>query len=157
MTLYYQTHTERVLLAVTSLGKQNLILGFPWLKDHNPKVDWQKGEVRMTRCPPWCKGCGLIYKEETSRRKQEARALWTCRKGPIPSVSEEEYDNDLSSPSGTDGQDWEDDDCLFLTRIFPEGRWDSIDATSTALQRLVEGFHRSAASHPLPSSLPDYV
>ena len=25
-----------------------------WLAAHNPEIDWEKGEVRMTRCPPLC-------------------------------------------------------------------------------------------------------
>jgi len=37
--LYYKTHSERMLLAVSGLGKQSLILGYNWLKDHNSKVD----------------------------------------------------------------------------------------------------------------------
>jgi len=37
--LHYKTHSERMLLAVSGLGKQSLILGYNWLKDHNPKVD----------------------------------------------------------------------------------------------------------------------
>jgi len=49
--LYYKTHSERMLLAVSGLGKQSLILGYNWLKDHNPQVDWEKREVKMTRCP----------------------------------------------------------------------------------------------------------
>jgi len=52
----YKTHSERMLLAVSRLGKQSLILGYNWLKDHNPKVDWEKREVEMTRCPLWCEG-----------------------------------------------------------------------------------------------------
>jgi len=37
--LRYKTHSKRMLLAVSGLGKQSLILGYNWLKDHNPKVD----------------------------------------------------------------------------------------------------------------------
>jgi len=37
--LCYKTHSERMLLAVSRLGKQSLILGYNWLKNHNPKVD----------------------------------------------------------------------------------------------------------------------
>jgi len=37
--LQYKTHSERMLLTVSGLGKQNLILGYDWLKDHNPKID----------------------------------------------------------------------------------------------------------------------
>jgi len=58
--LHYKTHSERMLLAVSRLGKQSLILGYNWLKDHNPKIDWEKGEVEMTCCPLQCEGgCAL--------------------------------------------------------------------------------------------------
>ena len=30
---------------VTGLGKQKIILGLPWLRKHNPIIDWRKGEV----------------------------------------------------------------------------------------------------------------
>jgi hypothetical protein len=30
---------------VTGLGKQRIILGFPWLHKYNPIIDWKKGEV----------------------------------------------------------------------------------------------------------------
>jgi len=39
VVLRYKTHSERMLLAVSRLGKQSLILGYDWLKDHNPKID----------------------------------------------------------------------------------------------------------------------
>jgi len=51
IVLCYKTHSERMLLIVSRLGKQSLILGYDWLKDHNPRIDWEKGEVEMTRCP----------------------------------------------------------------------------------------------------------
>jgi len=54
--LHYKTHSERMLLAVSGLGKQSLILGYNWLKNHNPKVDWEKGKVEMTCCPLRCEG-----------------------------------------------------------------------------------------------------
>jgi len=56
VVLWYKTHSERMLLAVSRLGKQNLILGYDWLKDHNPKIDWEKEEVKITRCLLWCEG-----------------------------------------------------------------------------------------------------
>jgi Reverse transcriptase (RNA-dependent DNA polymerase) len=30
---------------ITGLGKQRIILGFPWLHKHNPIIDWKKGEI----------------------------------------------------------------------------------------------------------------
>jgi hypothetical protein len=50
LILHYKEHAERTLFAVTFLGSQEMILGLPWLCKHNPEVDWQSGEVKMTRC-----------------------------------------------------------------------------------------------------------
>ena len=69
--LRYQTHSERMLLAVSGLGKQSLILGYNWLKDHNPKVDWEKGEVKMTHCPLRCEGGRALRKEQTHQKRTE--------------------------------------------------------------------------------------
>jgi len=38
VVLHYKTHSERMFLAVSRLGKQSLILGYNWLKNHNPKI-----------------------------------------------------------------------------------------------------------------------
>ena len=39
IVLHYNFHLEWMLLAVSSLGKQNLILDYSWLKDHSLEVD----------------------------------------------------------------------------------------------------------------------
>jgi len=75
VVLRYKTHSERMLLAVFRLGKQSLILGYDWLKDHNPRIDWEKGEVEMTRCPLRCKGECALRKEQTRQKRIELRAL----------------------------------------------------------------------------------
>jgi len=31
---------------ITSLGKDHLILGYPFLEKFNPKIDWMKGEMK---------------------------------------------------------------------------------------------------------------
>jgi len=78
VVLHYKTHSERMLLAISNLGKQSMILGYTWLKDHNPEVNWQTGEVQMNRCPPQYEGCHAIQKEQVSWRKTEARAINVC-------------------------------------------------------------------------------
>ena len=87
--LRYKTHSERMLLAVSGLGKQSLILGYNWLKNHNPKVDWKKGEVEMTCCPLRCEGGHALQKEQTHQKRTELRALQSCRDGPMPLFQEE--------------------------------------------------------------------
>jgi len=71
VVLQYKTHSKRMLLAVSGLGKQNLILGYDWLKDHNPKIDWEKREVEMTRCLLWCEGGRALRKEQTRQKRTE--------------------------------------------------------------------------------------
>jgi len=87
--LRYKTHSKRMLLAISGLGKQSLILGYNWLKDHNPKVDWKKGEVEMTRCPLRCEGGRALRKEQTYQKRTELRALRSCHDGPVPLFQEE--------------------------------------------------------------------
>ena len=73
--LRYKTHSKKMLLAVSGLGKQSLILGYNWLKDHNPKVDWEKGEIEMTRCPLRYEGGRALRKEQTLQKRTELQAL----------------------------------------------------------------------------------
>jgi len=60
--MFFKGHVERARMDVCNLGKTELILGMPWLAAHNPEIDWEKGEVKMTRCPPIC-----------GKRKQEEK------------------------------------------------------------------------------------
>jgi len=37
-----------MLLAVFGLRKQNIILEYNWLWDHNPKIDWETREIQIS-------------------------------------------------------------------------------------------------------------
>jgi hypothetical protein len=65
LLLHYNGHSKRALFCVTRLGRQNLILGHTWLKDHNPEVDWRTGKVEMSHCSvlQWMLYLGLIILE----------------------------------------------------------------------------------------------
>jgi len=63
VVLYYKTYSKRMLLAISRLRKQNLILGYDWLEDHNLKIDWEKGEVEMTHCSLRCEREYTLRKE----------------------------------------------------------------------------------------------
>jgi len=52
--IFFKEHVERVRMDVCNLGKIEVILGMPWLATHNPEIDWEKGEVKMTRYLPIC-------------------------------------------------------------------------------------------------------
>jgi len=75
VVLCYKTHSERILLAVSRLGKQSLILGYDWLKDHNPRIDWEKEKVKMTYCLLWCEGGYTMRKKQICQKRTELRAL----------------------------------------------------------------------------------
>ena len=47
-----------------------MILGMPWLAAHNPEINWEIGEVKMTRCPPLCERNTKIKEEKVKRGKQ---------------------------------------------------------------------------------------
>ena len=52
--IYYKGHRERARFDMCNLGRMEVILGMPWLAAYNPEIDWEKGKVKLTRCPPWC-------------------------------------------------------------------------------------------------------
>jgi len=52
--VYYKGHVERMRMDMCNLGKTEVILEMLWLVVHNPKINWETGEVKMTRCPPLC-------------------------------------------------------------------------------------------------------
>ena len=52
VNMYYKGHVERMRMDVCDLGKTDVILGMLWLQAHNPEINWETGEVKMTRCPP---------------------------------------------------------------------------------------------------------
>jgi len=67
--MFFKGHVERVRMNVCNLGKTEVILGMPWLAAYNPEINWEKGEVKMTRCPPIC------GKGEQKEKKREVRKM----------------------------------------------------------------------------------
>ena len=48
------SHGTKQQLYVTGLGDKNVVIGMKYLYDHNPSIDWRKGEWEFTRCPDTC-------------------------------------------------------------------------------------------------------
>src|ERR1700723_288504 len=67
MILMYKGHKERATFAITDLGKEDIIIGLSWLRQHNPEIDWRTGAIEMTRCP---RECGKEFHE---RKKEKAK------------------------------------------------------------------------------------
>ena len=79
----FQRHKERATFLVSSLGNSQIIVGLPWLKLHNPDIDWVKQTINMTCCPH---SCGHRI---AALRKEKARL-----NRPFPSLP----DNDETEP-----------------------------------------------------------
>jgi hypothetical protein len=43
-------HTSEVQFDIAPIGDTEAILGMPWIKEHNPEIDWVKRTLRFTRC-----------------------------------------------------------------------------------------------------------
>ena len=54
LTVDFLGHREELRAEVTNLGKNSLILGYTWLKKHNPSIDWETGMVKFHWCPCSC-------------------------------------------------------------------------------------------------------
>ena len=76
----YQGHSEKITAKITDLEKNQVILGYTWLKKHNPDIDWTNGEVRMTYCP--C-SCYLLQEKSIflqTLEKKEVEQAWSGHK-----------------------------------------------------------------------------
>jgi len=60
---------------VCDLGKIEVILGMLWLQAHNPEINWETGEVKMTRCPPLCGRAVLKRKEKKVAKGKRVATL----------------------------------------------------------------------------------
>jgi hypothetical protein len=67
----HQGHKERAVFEVCDLGKNNLIMGFTWLKKHNLEIDWRTGEVEMTCCPRECNVFARQLKKEKKVKREK--------------------------------------------------------------------------------------
>jgi hypothetical protein len=91
-------HTEIMTLAVTNTGKHGVIIGFDWLRRHNPMVDWARKAISLDRCPAECFRQAFQGNLDDERRVEEQ--LKTVEEG---------WQEKL-----------EEGDRLFVTRIYSE-------------------------------------
>jgi len=83
LIIWYEKYLERALFSVTSLGRQNMILGITWLREHNPEIDWRTGRVEMTQClPRCCIRCRDEIRTERRNSKKEEASINACQTGP---------------------------------------------------------------------------
>ena len=157
----FRRHAERMLFAVTSLGRKTMILGYTWLRQHNPEIDWRTQEVKLGRCPRECTECreeSKVARKPTATVTRETPVRYGSLSGhkvdhvhflralegvPLgcpdsadleaddPAVDSDEEAAPSEDPFGLD-----DGDRLFATAFRPPPL--HVNATSTISQRIAE-------------------
>jgi hypothetical protein len=162
--LCYEHYSERTQLAIICLGKQILILGYNWLQNHNPEINWQTKDVKMTQCPLQCSTCRVEDERNAKMQKSTTSQINACQSGAFPTMVEEDkdesphvnmeetdeeaqdtglaFDNDLNS----DVVDVtiEEDDHVFMVMVHLVDPHHFVCALSTVSGRLVEVFAKNS-------------
>jgi hypothetical protein len=118
-----------------------MILGYNWLCNHNPEINWQTKEVKMSQCPHQCSTCRVEDKREVKIQKSTTLQINACRAGAFPMMVEE-VDEDESPYMNMDETDeGAQDTCPAFD--------DDLDihfvhATSTVSGRLAEAFAKNS-------------
>jgi hypothetical protein len=171
--LRYEKHSERTQLAVTRLGKQSLILGYNWLCNHNPEINWQTKDIKMSHCPVQCSTCRVEDKHDAKIWKSRTFQINACRSGAFPTMVEEDedesphvnadetdeeaqdtclaLDNDLDSD--VDDVIIKEDDRVFMTMVHPVDPQHFVRASSMVSGCLAE----ASAKNSKPKDFQDIV
>ena len=149
VVLRYRNHAERAQFAGTTLGKQNIILGYSWLRLHNPEVNWQTREVNMSRCAPQCATCRHDARQERKARQAAAAQIRACRSGGLPDLVEYDDDDDEDETNPLD-----EGDRLFAATIFPSHQ---VRATSNVSTDLAADQFKNTPTSSFYDSVPPYL
>lgn len=130
-----------MLFIVSSLDKQDLILGYPWLKNHNPEVNQNKRKVKITCCLPKYDSCRDIQKAEFKARRVEEYMIGIYQSGPFSWISKE--NKKLNMTIEYKRLDKELGNRVFLIHIILEKSPANIQVITTTSQRLSKVFQKS--------------
>jgi hypothetical protein len=142
-----------------------MILGYNWLRNHNPEINWQTKDVKMSQCPQQCSTCRVEDKCEAKRRKLTTLQINACWAGAFPMMVEE-VDKDESSHMNTDETDEgaqdtcpafdndldsevndfpiEEDDRVFMMIVHPVDPHHFVHASSMVSRHLAEAFAKNS-------------
>jgi hypothetical protein len=56
VTLTINDHQEEIKLHCITIGNSPIIIGLPWLRKHNPNINWKEGRVTfdLEKCGKTC-------------------------------------------------------------------------------------------------------
>ena len=76
--VFYKGHSKRLRIDVCNLERMKIILGMSWLAAHNPEINWETGEIKMSRCPPWCRR-KVAVKQKEAREEDRKDLRWIMK------------------------------------------------------------------------------
>ena len=79
VNVYYKGYVKRMRMDVCDLERMKVILGMPWLVAHNPEINWETGEVKITQCLPLYSG----VKPKREEKKKRGRRVVTLEEEKI--------------------------------------------------------------------------
>jgi len=133
----YKGHGERTVLAVTSLGSSAVILGYTWLREHNPEINWQTQEIKLSRCPTRCQECRREVRAEKSDSSADSlQALRRLLSKPVRTFPESAGENIAGAGDSPEAFEAEDE--------FSEGEEDGVEGELEEGDRLFATAHRPA-------------
>ena len=145
LILWYKTHSEHTLFAVSNLRKQKLILRHCWLHKHNLEINWETREVKMSHCPPCCcTGCWKDARQEQITHKAQLCRKETCSSGPVPKLH---HDVDDSEESNDNVECLELGNQIFASGLLPPCPSKDICASSTISTHLAEAFKANSEAN----------
>jgi hypothetical protein len=162
--LCYENHLEHAQLTITCLGKQSLILRYNWLCNHDPEINWQTMDVKMSCCPLQCSTCRVEDKCEAKIWKLTTSQINACQAAAFPMIVDEDKDESLQvnmDEIDEEAQDTcpafdnklhsevedftiEEDDCVFMTMVHLVNPHHFVHALSTVSGHLAEAFAKNS-------------
>jgi len=75
VNVYYKGHIERMRIDMCDLRKTDIILGMLWLQAYNLEINWETGEVKMTKCLLLCRRNIKLKKEKKVKRVKKVTTI----------------------------------------------------------------------------------
>ena len=73
-------HREKVVFVIMDIGEEDVIVGLDWLCEHNPEIDWERGSLRLSRCPETCPASQKVS-EPVGTKARDTEVRLTARQG----------------------------------------------------------------------------
>ncbi|KAG5733211.1 hypothetical protein E4T56_gene2237 [Termitomyces sp. T112] len=173
LVLHYQDHSEQAAFAITSLGKQDMILGFTWLCEHNPEIDWTKEEACKEQRAKVCE-CAAVHACCTGHLPYADFNLLSPPPLAFPhkeALYEDVQGVRCESPEEEKGEgEWtctpdaefpdetiEVGDQIYATILCPPPTVADIRASQTTSQHLAEAFVANSQPKPCCSTVPNHL